>query len=63
MTMIPVGVRIDQRVYALCGGFRVLHLLQHFAGQRQVKKRIDKHRLFAIDDQAGIAPSPAASWG
>jgi hypothetical protein len=44
-------------------GFRISHLSQHFAGEHEIEQCIDKHRFFAIDDQAGIAPTPAASGG
>jgi glycosyltransferase involved in cell wall biosynthesis/GT2 family glycosyltransferase len=60
VTVIAVGVGVQQRVDPRCGRHRPAHLEQHLLGQGEVVERVDQQRAVAVADQPGIAPAPAA---
>ena len=41
-------------------GHRTAHLGEHLLGERQVEQRVDEQGGVAVDDEARVAPSPAA---
>ena len=58
--VVAVGMGVDQAADRLRRRHRGAHPPQHLAGQRQVEQRIDQQGLVAVDDQPGIAKTPAA---
>src|SRR3954447_26580146 len=46
-------------IFSACG---TAHAVEHFAREFQVEQRINQQRVLAVDDQTGIAVSPASVW-
>ena len=51
---------VDQAADRPGGRHGGAHLAQHLAGQFEIEQGIDQQGLVAIDDQPGIAETPAA---
>jgi hypothetical protein len=59
--VVAVRVRVDEHVDLCRRRNAAPDLVEHLACQPQVEERVDEHRGSAPDDEAGVAPAPAAA--
>ena len=60
VAVVAVGVGVDERPDVVGGGLGGAHGLEHIRRERHVEEGIDQQRLALGDDEAGVAPAPAA---
>jgi len=58
--MIAVRMRVHQSADGSRRRNRVAHGIEHFPRQPKIEQCVDQEIFLSIDDQAGIAPAPAA---
>ena len=59
IAMVAVGVGVHERVDPPGGGDGAAHLGEHALREGEVEKRVDEQRRLAVDDETGVAPTPA----
>ena len=58
--VVTIAVRIEECADLVGLWHSLAHAIEHLARELEVEQRVDKQRVIAVDDQAGVAVAPAS---